>query len=32
VRGIIQETNAFGAPRVRPDLAGRDRFVLAERL
>ena len=32
VRGIIEETNAFGAPRVRPDLAGRDRFVLAERL
>jgi release factor glutamine methyltransferase len=28
----IQETNAFGAPRVRPDLAGRDRVVLAERL
>jgi release factor glutamine methyltransferase len=32
VRGIIEETSAFGAPRVRPDLAGRDRFVLAERL
>ncbi|HEU4325478.1 MAG TPA: peptide chain release factor N(5)-glutamine methyltransferase [Roseiflexaceae bacterium] len=32
VRGIIEETHAFGAPRVRPDLAGRDRFVLAERL
>lgn len=32
VCAIIQETNAFGAPRVRPDLAGRDRFVLAERL
>jgi release factor glutamine methyltransferase len=32
VRGIIEDTNAFGAPRVRPDLAGRDRFVLAERL
>jgi release factor glutamine methyltransferase len=28
----IEETNAFGAPRVRPDLAGRDRVVLAERL
>ncbi len=32
VCGIINETNAFGAPRVRPDLAGRDRIVLAERL
>jgi release factor glutamine methyltransferase len=32
VRGIIEATNAFGAPRVRPDLAGRDRVVLAERL
>ena len=32
VARIITETNAFGAPRVRPDLAGRDRFVLAERL
>lgn len=32
VCGIITETNAFGAPRVRPDLAGRDRVVLAERL
>lgn len=32
VCAIIQESNAFGAPRVRPDLAGRDRFVLAERL
>jgi release factor glutamine methyltransferase len=29
---VIETTNAFGAPRVRPDLAGRDRFVLAERL
>jgi release factor glutamine methyltransferase len=32
VREIIETTNAFGAPRVRPDLAGRDRVVLAERL
>jgi methylase of polypeptide subunit release factors len=32
VREIIERTNAFGAPRVRPDLAGRDRVVLAERL
>jgi release factor glutamine methyltransferase len=32
VCGIITETNAFGAPRVRPDLAGRDRIVLAERI
>jgi release factor glutamine methyltransferase len=32
VRGIIEATNAFGAPRVRPDLAGRDRVVLAERI
>jgi release factor glutamine methyltransferase len=32
VCGIITETRAFGAPRVRPDLAGRDRIVLAERL
>jgi release factor glutamine methyltransferase len=32
VCGIITETHAFGAPRVRPDLAGRDRIVLAERL
>jgi release factor glutamine methyltransferase len=32
VCGIITETSAFGAPRVRPDLAGRDRIVLAERL
>jgi release factor glutamine methyltransferase len=32
VCAIIHQTNAFGAPRVRPDLAGRDRFVLAERL
>jgi release factor glutamine methyltransferase len=32
VSRIIEETNAFGTPRVRPDLAGRDRFVLAERL
>jgi release factor glutamine methyltransferase len=32
VRQIIEGTNAFGAPRVRPDLAGRDRVVLAERL
>lgn len=32
VAGLIEETNAFGAPRVRPDLAGRDRVVLAERL
>jgi release factor glutamine methyltransferase len=32
VRRIIEGTNAFGAPRVRPDLAGRDRIVLAERL
>ncbi len=32
VRGIIEENHAFDAPRVRPDLAGRDRFVLAERL
>jgi release factor glutamine methyltransferase len=31
VCAIIDETNAFGAPRVRPDLAGRDRIVLAER-
>ena len=29
---VVQQTNAFGAPRVRPDLAGRDRVVLAERL
>ena len=29
---VIEATNAFGAPRVRPDLAGRDRVVLAERL
>lgn len=29
---VIEATNAFGAPRVRPDLAGRDRIVLAERL
>jgi release factor glutamine methyltransferase len=32
VCAVIDETNAFGAPRVRPDLAGRDRIVLAERL
>lgn len=32
VCAIIEQTHAFGAPRVRPDLAGRDRFVLAERL
>ena len=32
VAAVIEGTNAFGAPRVRPDLAGRDRFVLAERL
>lgn len=32
VCGIIHDTNAFGAPVVRPDLAGRDRIVLAERL
>lgn len=32
VAAIIEQTHAFGAPRVRPDLAGRDRFVLAERL
>ncbi|HEX2076061.1 MAG TPA: peptide chain release factor N(5)-glutamine methyltransferase [Longimicrobium sp.] len=32
VARVIGETNAFGAPRVRPDLAGRDRVVLAERL
>jgi release factor glutamine methyltransferase len=32
VSRIIEETHAFGAPRVRPDLAGRDRIVLAERL
>ncbi|HEX2208558.1 MAG TPA: peptide chain release factor N(5)-glutamine methyltransferase [Longimicrobium sp.] len=32
VREVIENTNAFGAPRVRPDLAGRDRMVLAERL
>ena len=32
VRQIIERTSAFGAPRVRPDLAGRDRVVLAERL
>ena len=31
VARVVEETNAFGAPRVRPDLAGRDRFVLAER-
>ena len=29
---VIETTNAFGAPRVRPDLAGRDRVVVAERL
>lgn len=32
VVAVIEGTNAFGAPRVRPDLAGRDRIVLAERL
>lgn len=32
VARVIEETNAFGAPRVRPDLAGRDRVALAERL
>lgn len=32
VARVIEATNAFGAPRVRPDLAGRDRVVLAERL
>jgi release factor glutamine methyltransferase len=32
VCAAIEQTNAFGAPRVRPDLAGRDRIVLAERL
>lgn len=32
VCAIIEQTHAFGAPRVRPDLAGRDRIVLAERL
>lgn len=32
VSRVIEETSAFGAPRVRPDLAGRDRIVLAERL
>jgi release factor glutamine methyltransferase len=32
VARVIEETNAFGAPRVRPDLAGRDRVVVAERL
>jgi len=32
VSRIIDQTGAFGEPRVRPDLAGRDRFVLAERL
>jgi release factor glutamine methyltransferase len=32
VVAVIEETSAFGAPRVRPDLAGRDRIVLAERL
>ena len=31
VARAIEETDAFGAPRVRPDLAGRDRIVLAER-
>ncbi|HEX6911132.1 MAG TPA: peptide chain release factor N(5)-glutamine methyltransferase, partial [Longimicrobium sp.] len=31
VCAIIHETSAFAAPRVRPDLAGRDRVVLAER-
>lgn len=32
VARVIEETNAFGAPRVRPDLAGRGRVALAERL
>jgi release factor glutamine methyltransferase len=32
VSRIIHETGAFGEPRVRPDLSGRDRIVLAERL
>jgi release factor glutamine methyltransferase len=31
VAAVIDETNAFGAPRVRRDLAGRDRVVAAER-
>ena len=32
VARLIQETGAFGAAAVRPDMAGRDRFVLAQRL
>lgn len=32
VAELIERTGAFNTARVRPDLAGRDRFVLAERL
>lgn len=32
VARLMEETGAFTPARVRPDLAGRDRFVLAERL